>query len=282
MSTHSHPPDCEEHSLLNTDDDETVDIDYTILEEIDHMDPNKQQYTVLVLGERGVGKTSFIRALKEYVSTRSTESSHRHIQTQTRRIQQFAGQVQPRIFSELNYYPTENIFAEYIPKTYANSLYIESIFENIEKGRYSPEVSRFIMNPHFDKLDKYYLLEDFDMISSGLQIDREVGEIMITEFSSTTREFPSNFADHFDKIIIMGEYSDITTLRSIQYWVELIKAPKSKTIVCVNKCDVPPISIANDFQSRKAKILKHYSDQCELEFMSVKTGANIGFLYKYI
>jgi len=251
--------DEKETVYVDIDMDMDIDIDSAILDEMNNLDPNiLRQYTVLVLGERGVGKTSFIRALKEYITN------------------------QPQTFSESHYSPTKTTFTEYIPRTNTKSLNIESILANIEKGGFCREVSRFIMNPHFDGIRKYNLLDDMDIIQNSLHLDREVGEIMITEFSSTTKIFPHNFADCFDRIIIMGEYSDITTLRSIQYWVELVKAQRNKTIVCVNKCDLQPISIENDFHSRKAKALKHFSDQCALEFISVKNCANIGFLYKYI
>ena len=219
----------------------------------------ERQYNVLVLGERGTGKTSFIHALKEFILKK------------------------PQTFSESYYSPTTCIMHDFIPETNANKIYVDSIFTNTENGKYCEDVSNFIIYPHYHKMDKYYLLRDADIIRSNTQSDREIGEIMVVEIPSTTKELPNGFVDCFDKIIIMGDYNDNNSLRSIRYWAEFIDAPRSKTIVCVNKCDVNPIDDLNgELRKRKAYILKYFADRCDLEFMSIKTGANVGFLYKYM
>jgi len=219
----------------------------------------ERQYNVLVLGERGTGKTSFIHALKEYISNK------------------------PPTFSESYYSPTTCIVHDFIPETNANNISVDSIFTNTENGKYCEDVSNFIIYPHYNKMDKYYLLRDADIIRSNVQSDRIIGEIMVVEIPSVTKELPKGFVDCFDKIIIMGDYNDNNSLRSVRYWAEFIDAPRSKMIVCVNKCDVTPIDDLNgELRKRKAMILKYFADRCDLEFMSIKTGANVGFLYKYM
>jgi GTPase SAR1 family protein len=219
----------------------------------------ERQYNVLVLGERGTGKTSFIHAMKEYISNK------------------------PQTFSESYYSPTTCIVHDFIPETNANNISVDSIFTNTENGKYCEDVSNFIIYPHYNKMDKYYLLRDADIIRSNVQSDRVIGEIMVVEIPSVTKELPKGFVDCFDKIIIMGDYNDNNSLRSVRYWAEFIDAPRSKMIVCVNKCDVTPIDDLNgELRKRKAMILKYFADRCDLEFMSIKTGANVGFLYKYM
>jgi len=222
----------------------------------DDDEPNK--YKVLVLGEKGVGKTTFIRALKENIAIKKTS------------------------FSESVYIPTNTEFNEFIPETNTGLMIFDSVVEHTINKKYSKEVANFIIRPHLDKEDEFFLIEKKYMVQYNHLQKRDIGEIEITEMPSMNRRFPPDFHHQFDKIIIMGDYHDITTLRSIQYWAELVKTPASKLIVCVNKCDISPRSFVNDFQLRKAQILRHFFDKCELEFISVKTGANLMFLYKYL
>lgn len=217
-----------------------------------------KQSKVLVLGSACVGKTSFIRALKEYI----------------------AGT--PQTFSESEYIPTKNMFIDHIPKTNTSKLDSASVLHNCNNGKYCKEVAEFIINRHYYKNERFLLLDRNDMLYGNIPENEDVGEITICELSSKIRDFPPYFEMEFDKVIIMCDYHDIGSIRSVQYWAELIKAPTRKIIVCINMCDAPPISYANDFQERKAQVLRHYAEQCKLEFISVKTGANIGFLYKYI
>jgi len=213
---------------------------------------------VLVLGSACVGKTAFIRALKEYI----------------------AGQTQS--LSETKYTPTKSIFIDHIPETNTSLLDNSSILNNCEKGKYDKHIAEFIIQRHNHKNDTFLLLDANDMLYGNIPEQKDVGEITICELSSTCGEIPAGFESEFDKVIIMCNYHDITTMRSVQNWAEKIKAPVRKIIVCINMCDVPPKNYEDDFRERKAQILRHYSEQCKLEFISVKTGANIGFLYKYI
>lgn len=221
-------------------------------------DDEPKEYKVLVLGEAGVGKTAFINALKENIAIKKSS------------------------FSESVYIPTKTEFTEIIPETNTELIIFDSVVENSINKKYSKEVANFMIRPHFHKEEEFFLMEKKYMGQFNRLQKRNIGEIEITEMPSTNRSFPQQFHYQFDKIIIMGNYHDITTLRSIQFWAELVKTPASKLIVCVNKCDISPNDLENDFQSRKAKILRHFFDKCSLEFISVKTGANLMFLYKYL
>ena len=236
---------------------------YTKMNHFDFLDSDTEEeelhnYKVLVLGEVGVGKTAFIQALKEYIGFQKSS------------------------FSESVYNPTKTEFLECIPETNAELIMFGSVIENAINKKYNKDVAKFMIRPHSHKKRQFLLMEKKDIGQCNYLQNRDIGKIEIVEIPSTIQTFPTKFADQFDKIIIMGDYHDITTLRSIHYWAELIKAPRSKIIACVNKCDISPISTSDDFQSRKAQILKHYFENYRLEFISVKTGANLAFLYKYL
>ena len=222
----------------------------------DEEDP--REYKVLVLGEAGVGKTTFIRALKEQIAFKSKTGL------------------------KSNYVPTKTQFLEYIPKTNTEFITFDSAVEHAINKKYNREVAHFMIRPHFHKDERFFLMEKVYMGQRNNLQKRNIGKIKIVEMPSTTRKFHPNFEFQFDKIVIIGDYHDITTLRSIKYWAELVNAPKSKIIACVNKCDISPISISDDFQPRKARILRHFFENFNLEFMSVKTGANLAFIYKYL
>jgi hypothetical protein len=215
-------------------------------------------HNVLVLGEAGVGKTSFIRAVRECVEFR------RHT------------------FSDKVYNPTKGTFIQYIPEVNTSTIICQSVLENVNNNKFSKEVSNLIMNPHLLGDERFFLINKYDLTNSNIVKDRNIGEVSISEISANIKRFPPGFSEHFDKIIIMGDYPDITTLRSIHCWIENIKAPPNKIIVCVNKCDISPITIEDDLQSRKAKVLLHFFDNYKLEFISVKTCANLMFIYKYL
>jgi GTPase SAR1 family protein len=224
----------------------------------DDDDDYQHQYKILVLGEACVGKTKFIKALKEHIAFQTPS------------------------FSESEYIPTKYKFSEKIPETNTNSIICDSLMNYVENGMYNDEVARFIMKPHVYNNERFFLINKLDLFQTNILIDRNMGEIEIVEMPSTTRSVPPNFEYQFDKIIIMGDYHDITTLRSIQYWIELVKTQASKLIICINNCDKSPISFVDDLQSRKAKILRHFFENYKLEFISVKTGANLAFLYKHL
>jgi predicted GTPase len=73
-------------------------------------------------------------------------------------------------------------------------------------------------------------------------------------------------------------------MRSIQVWLDKIKSTNDKIIICITKCDVNNEESAekDDFQLRKAKIMEHFLRQYQIEYISAKTNANVGFIYKYL
>ena len=245
---------CSEHKdILKT-------IDTKMFEKFDFIsdDEEPKEYKVLVLGEAGVGKTAFINALKENIAIKKSS------------------------FSESVYIPTKREFTEIIPETDVGLMIFDSVVEHAINKKYDKEVANFMIRPHFHKEEEFFLMEKKCMGQYNHLRKSDIGKIEITEIPSTIRRLPPDFHHQFDKIIIMGDYHDITSLRSIQFWGELVKAPPRKVIVCVNKCDISPNDLVNDFQSRKAHILRHFFEKCALEFISVKTGANLLFLYKYL
>ena len=215
-------------------------------------------YKILVLGEAGTGKTTFIESL-------------RCIASQT-----------PRWFSISEYKRTKEEHTTFIPAINSNILEKKSTIDHVREHSFGEAVSNFILKRHRDGEERFKLLKECDSWNSNIPEASYFHQMLITELPSDARTVPHNFSHEFDKIVIMTDYHDITTMRSAQFWAELIKAQKSKTIVCVNKCEVDPMSSSNDFASRKAKILRHFSEQCNLEFMSVAANANLTFLYKYL
>jgi GTPase SAR1 family protein len=251
-------------------------------------DDEPKEYNVLVLGEAGVGKTAFINALHLFSFKSPTkwaemnETSSADCAFKMRNGVKENTAIKKPSFSESVYIPTKREFTEIIPETDAGLIIFDSVAEHAINKKYNKEVANFMIRPHLDKESEFFLMEKKYMGQCNHLRKRDIGKIEITEMPPTIRRFPSDFHHQFDKIIIMGDYHDITTLRSIQLWAELVKAPARKIIVCVNKCDISPNDPANDLQSRKARILRHYFDNYNLEFASVKTGANLLFLYKYL
>ena len=240
---------------------------YEEYKESQHKEPQPQSqykeehespFKILILGEPGVGKTSFIRALKEHIL------------------------YEPQTFTESHYIPTKTTFTEYIPETNTNKILSSTVLEDIQNKKYSDEIGKFITKPHLYKEDRFLLLNKNDIIYCNIPENQPVNEVIISEYPSISKDNLFGFASKFDNIIIMGDYSDITTLRSIRYWLELIDAPSYKIIICINKCDTVPMNYFEDFQVRKARILKYFADKYKLEFISVKTSANLTFLYKHL
>jgi signal recognition particle receptor subunit beta len=215
-------------------------------------------YKILVLGEAGTGKSTFIESL--YCTVSKT----------------------PRWFSPMEYETTKVEQTTFIPAINTKILEKKSTIDHIRDHSFGEVVSNFILKQHRDGKEKFKLVKECDSWDSNIPEAAYFHEMIISEWPSYAKTFPPNFAQEFDKIIIMTDYHDITTMRSAQFWAELIRAPKSKTIVCVNKCELEPISSDNDFASRKARVLKHFSEQCRLEFISVASNANMTFLYKYL
>lgn len=215
-------------------------------------------YKILVLGESGVGKTAFIEALSNCVQDKPQ-----------------------RPLSGIRK-PTTELNIKYIPATSSDNLQRTTMEDDVRSNRFSKSFANFALNQHGRyKIDS--VLPEY-VFNSRIASNREFKEIIISEMPIKREDSIEHLAEKFDKIIIMGDYTDITSLRSMQYWATKIKAPKKKTIICVNKCDVDEEGDyeKEDFQLRKAKVMCHFLYQCGVEYISVNTLANIGFIYKYL
>jgi len=221
-----------------------------------HTHSNSKACRILVLGEPSVGKTSFINALSNY-----------------------ALGIHETPLPEMEL-PTTKTYTKTIPCTTSEKVITNTMEEDIINYRYSHSFIDFVLRPHGkDKIDA---IDHERAFNSRIEKNRSFKEIAISEVVTNREEPIDSIAKKFDKIIIMSEYSDITTMRSMQYWATRIKSPKTKTIICVNKCDVEIDDRREDFKLRKAKVMDHFLHQCAIEYISVKTGANVGFIYKYI
>jgi GTPase SAR1 family protein len=222
-------------------------------------------YRILVLGERGVGKTAFIDALYNCVCPLGPSSA-----------------IPPPPNLELPYKPTTNIYSKYIPATRSEYLPRTTMANDVRANRFSKSFLNFALNQH-GKQQIDTVIPDA-VFNSQIPPNRVFQEILISEIPVCREESIEHLAQEFDKIIIMADYSDINSMRCLQYWSEKIKSSRRKIIICVSKCDCGSDVnyIKCDFQLRKAQIMDHFLRQCAVEYISVKTGANIGFIYKYI
>lgn len=219
--------------------------------------PEKDPYRVLVVGDRGVGKTAFMEALQELALN------------------------YPASFNECAYVSTKQLYSSRIPIVTGFELKQMTMMEYVYSNTYSKSFGAFITKPHGRK--HVMAMENPSVLDARVKKNRVFDEILISEYPSNDIDSVSEeLSSKYDRIIIMADYSDINTMRSAQSWASKLKTPKRKTIICVNKCDVQALSIEDDFQFRKASIMNHFSQQCAVEYISVKTRANIGFIYKYM
>ena len=217
--------------------------------------PAPEPYRILVIGERRVGKTAFIEALYSLAKNR------------------------PFDVNEYEFKQTTRVFSKYIPATSGKELNQKTMIEYSNADQYSNSFTSFLIGPHGKQ--RVFAVNTNNMLRSKV-MPRNFNKILISEFPSDTEFISEDIVDQFDKIIIMAEYPDITTMRSILTWASIASAAAKKTIICVNKCDVEASSDKEDFQERKAKVMDHFVSQCAVEYISVKTNANVGFIYKYM
>jgi len=241
-------------TLISNDSEDNLDFLSLKFPE-DHLPTNLIR--ILLVGERGVGKTAFMKALQSIA----------RVETNT-------------TFNENEYFPTRCVTDETIVSTTGFELKQRSMIDYIRKYEYSESFVSFALKPHGK--DRLMVIETDKLSENRVKKNRVFDEMLISEYPPGARELTDDLAKQFDKIIIMADYTDICSMRSVQHWAMVLRAPANKTIVCVNKCDVEAASSLEDFGSRKAYVMDHYSSQCPVEYISVKTGANVGFLYKYL
>lgn len=219
--------------------------------------PEAMPFKVLIVGEPQVGKTAFAEALQELV-LRSKPS-----------------------FNENAYQKTTQIITKHIPAATSLEIKQPPLIDYIRDNKFAKSFVAFATRPHGRR--KLLVMDNDKLYKCSMpQKNRVFDEILISEFPSTTDKIPVEVLDQFDKIIVMAEYSDINTMRSVYTWSTKLKLPKNKTIICVNKCDEQALSVDDDFQSRKAQVMNYFAAQCAVEYISVKTRANLGFIYKYM
>ena len=212
---------------------------------------------ILLVGERGVGKTALANALRSLAKGEPNNA-----------------------FNENEYFPTRRVTDETIASATGFDLKQRPLIDYIRKYKYSESFVSFALNPQGKAR---IIVIDTDKLSENrVKKNRVFDEMRISEYPPGSKELTETLAKQFNKIIIMADYTDICSMRSVQHWATILRAPANKTIVCVNKCDVEAASSIEDFRSRKAYVMDHYSSQCNVEYISVKTGANVGFIYKYL
>jgi hypothetical protein len=218
----------------------------------------------LVVGEPSVGKTAFIDALYSLVLNATSTFRENDYET--------------HVATEL---PSKTVYSKYIPIASGFELNQMTMQDCIRTHKFSESFIRFVTIGH--GRNKIMAIDEMSRtLDLRIKKNRVFDEIVISEYPSNVNSIPEDIAQHFDKVIIMTDYSDITSMRSAQCWASTIKPSKKNTIICVNKCDVQAMTLEDDFQLRKAEIMNHFSTQCAVEYISVKTGANIGFIYKYL
>jgi len=213
-----------------------------------------EPFRVLVVGERGVGKTRWIHSFRQSLGLGVGVDGAKNI---------------------------------YIPYPDPDKLHETSMLEDLKT--LSKTCKYFILNPD---MRKKTVSCHPNLLHNSIDKSQKYGDIILCEYPSKQILFPIEdkalrketlaWRKQFNCVVIMAEYSDITTLRSIHHWCLVCGFSPKKTIVCVNKCDIEPACLKNDFQSRKARIMNHFVSQCPVEYISAKTGTNVQFLYKYM
>ena len=237
------------YSVSPYSDPESETVFTPLVQPLVHQRDRRKQ--ILLFGENGVGKTNWMDALandidKEY----------------------------PYMFNESVHRFTVEPESILIPATDSCVFNQFTLVESIYYRKLSDSCSEFIMTHGY----KFIPESSKDLIELGQCFpDVIINEIPKNDLVS------DEIVEDSDLCIIMADYSEISTIRSVRYWIDKYNLPPSKTVICVNKCDVQIDSYPEDFRKRKCKYLQYYASlQYPIEMTSVKTRQNLHFLYKYI
>ena len=218
--------------------------------------PEATPYKILIVGEPRVGKTAFVEALRELALNKNPT------------------------FGETPYCPTTRVVSKHIPSTTDSEINQKPMIDYIRSNQFSRSFALFATKPHGTR--GIIVMNNDRLYKWPVTNNCVYEDLLISEYPTNTSQIPVEELEQFDKIIVMADYSDINTMRSAYSWATNLKLPKRKLIVCVNKCDEQALSVDDDFQSRKAKVMSYFDSQCPVEYISVKTRANLGFIYKYM
>lgn len=199
-------------------------------------------YRILLVGEPGVGKTEFI---EKCIQKHSTD------------------------------YDVES---DYIGELKGFQIDGGSLFEAREKERISSQFIKFMMDHAF----MFEKSTNVGGIPSEAQLPCvrffECGGCNLLEYESG--ELRDYIRENFDKVIVMVDYTCISTMRSAFIWIDKMGLNRDNTIICVTKCDLEVEACEARFD-RKARVLATYADILPVECISSKGEFNLDFFYKY-
>jgi hypothetical protein len=272
-----------------------------------------QPFRVLVVGERSVGKSSLVEAIRASVDPSCTSVSDSfppmgHAK-RVRVSRDHHGQQQQhqRLFpsapsdhgSTSSTRPTGDLQRTYVPcpSSAAPLRFQRTLLDDVLSDKVSTACTSFILNPSMQKAT--VVCRDNALFATFSPADR-YRDIVLEEYAPwgggrrvlLPLDHPANpaaevarirtWAQTYDCLLVVADYSDITSLRSVGYWCKLAGLSAQRIVVCVNKCDHEPRFSADDFQLRKAKIVHCLLQRFAVEYTSATTGTNLHFLYKYM
>jgi GTPase SAR1 family protein len=219
--------------------------------------------TILVLGERNVGKTSYIRKM-------TRDSPNNKIdEIMSNELDQIG--IQRAIHESILSNDVINFMVYYGNKVFLNS---DSI--HIPNNMLLPAIN-------FEDTENGFvdLFDNMEPTLNANTLDTKPLDANTLD-ANTLDEKSTNKKDlsKYTKIILMCDFTDITTMRSMLCYISKYDLTNKNTIICVNKCDYD--TTYDDIQlNRIYRVLKDFNVY-PVEFISTNTGFNLEFIYKYI
>jgi GTPase Era involved in 16S rRNA processing len=273
-----------------------------------------QPFRVLVVGERSVGKSSLVAAIRESLDAscasgsdlfppmghakRLRMSQEYHCQQHQQHQQQHMFLNTPSGHSSTSSSSATNLQRTYVPcpSSVSQLRFQRTLLDDVLSDKVSTACKSFILNPSMRQ--STIACRDNALFATCSPTD-SYRDIVLEEYSPCARSrvllplhHPANpaaevarirsWANTYDCLLVVADYGDITSLRSVGYWCKLAGLSAQRIVVCVNKCDHEPRFAADDFQFRKAKIVHFLLQRFAVEYTSAVTGTNLHFLYKYM